>query len=315
MNPVFEQGFPLVVRFNGDNRDTFIAWYKENEAKLTDLLHEKGAILFKGIDLSDLDDFEHVMSFISDKFVNYVDGFSPRTKLAKNIYTSTEYDADFYITLHNELSFSNRWPSRLFFFCVTPAQHGGETPIADGREILRKMRPELLETFTQKGVTYIRNLHNGGGVGPSWQQTYETESQNEVENFCKEGNVDFEWKEDGGLKIIQRKDALLKHPVSGEEVWFNQVDQFHPCHLRPEIYETLMELYDNQEEELPMYGCFGDDSRIEKEMIHEVRSIVDETAVPVAWQKGDLLMLDNVLVAHGRMPYKGDRKILVSMSV
>ncbi|WP_179415848.1 TauD/TfdA family dioxygenase [Mucilaginibacter sp. E4BP6] len=313
--PVIHDGFPLIVEFSNEPKENFIKWYQENKPQMDSALLESGAILFRGLDLNNLGDFEFVMSSISQKFVNYIDGFSPRTKLTKNIYTSTEYDADFYITLHNELSFSNKWPAHIFFFCVTPAPHGGETVIVDGREILKKMRPELLSEFKEKGVTYIRNLHDGGGPGPSWQQTYETESRETVENFCKNGNIEFEWKDDQGLKIIHKKESLLAHPVTGEKVWFNQVDQFHPCHFKTEIYETLMELYDNDEESLPMYGSFGDGSRIENEKIDEVRRTIDELSYPVAWQKGDLLLLDNVLVAHGRMPYKGDRKILVSMSI
>src|SRR5579871_6334391 len=110
LNPIIEEGFPLVFKFSNESRDEFVEWYKESETELASLLLKHGAILFKGLDLGSLGDFEFVMGSITDKFVNYVDGFSPRTKLSKNIYTSTEYDSDFYITLHNELSFSNRWP-------------------------------------------------------------------------------------------------------------------------------------------------------------------------------------------------------------
>jgi alpha-ketoglutarate-dependent taurine dioxygenase len=314
IEPVIQPGFPLAFEFRHEAREEFVSWYKEHEQDIDAQLQKHGALLFRNVDLRDIHDFEHVVSSIASKFVSYVDGFSPRTKLSNNVYTSTEYDADFYITLHNELSFSSRWPSKLFFFCVTPALEGGETPLADGRSILDNMRPEVLDMFEKKGVAYIRNLHGGSGVGPSWQQTYETESKEDVEKFCQNGDVAFEWQEDGTFRITQKKDALLAHPVTGEKVWFNQVDQFHPCHLKKEIFETLMELY-NDEESLPMYGCFGDGTRIPEEIIHEVRKTVDDTSVPVKWQKGDLLMVDNVLVAHGRMPYKGDRKILVSMSV
>jgi alpha-ketoglutarate-dependent taurine dioxygenase len=39
-----------------------------------------------------------------------------------------------------------------------------------------------------------------------------------------------------------------------------------------------------------------------------------EAAVCFAWQKGDLLMVDNMLVAHGRAPFTGPRRILVAMA-
>ena len=308
------QKLPYVIERVGQSKQHFIDEYRNNEEFYNTLLLEKGALLFKGLDISSLAEFEFVISSISSRFMSYVDGFSPRKKLSENVYTSTEYDADFHITLHNELSYSNIWPSKLFFFCLTPAQWGGETPIADGHEVLDLIPPDLLEEFERKGVKYVRNLHGGNGVGPSWQQTYETQSREFVEQFCASNHIEFIWKSDGGLRLIQKKPAVILHPQTGKRVWFNQVDQFHPCHFNKDIYETLMTLYNHDEMSLPMYGCFGDDSPIADDKIHTIRRIMDQSACPVAWEKGDLLLVDNVAVSHGRMPYKGFRKILVSMS-
>jgi alpha-ketoglutarate-dependent taurine dioxygenase len=36
--------------------------------------------------------------------------------------------------------------------------------------------------------------------------------------------------------------------------------------------------------------------------------------MPHAWEAGDLLMLDNLLAAHGRRPFSGERRIAVAMS-
>jgi len=314
VEPVMTNNFPLILEFSGQDNNEFLTWYRNNKVDIEGHLQTKGAILFRGLAMASLEDFDYVTGAIKDRFVNYIDGFSPRTKLSKNTYTSTEYDADFIITLHNELSFSNKWPAYLFFFCLQPAESGGETVIVDGREIIKKMRPELLQEFNEKGVNYIRNLHNGQGLGPSWQETYETESREIVEEFCRKGNIHFEWKDDGGLKIIYKKDAFLNHPITGEQVWFNQVDQFHPCHLQKDIYEMLMELHSHDEPSLPMYGSFGDNSRIDEQKVHEVQKTINDLSSLVRWKKGDLLLLDNVLIAHGRMPFAGERKIIVAMS-
>jgi len=45
-----------------------------------------------------------------------------------------------------------------------------------------------------------------------------------------------------------------------------------------------------------------------------VREAYRKATVLFSWQPGDLLLLDNMQVAHGRTPYTGNRKILVAMA-
>jgi len=305
--------FPLVIDFSTITIADFITWFKSNKEDIDKKLLEKGAVLFRGIDIDSLDKFEAIVDSIPNKFLNYVDGNSPRTKLSSKVYTSTEYDSNYSITLHNELSYSNSWPNQLFFCCIIPALSGGETPIADSRKILKAMEMKIVEDIKTKGIKYIRNLHGGNGFGPSWQDTFETKEKVVVENFCKDNSSEYIWDNDNGLRIIQRSAGIISHPVTQEEVWFNQIDQFHPSHLNPEIYETLMFLYKNNESALPMNVTFGDDSPISSDMVKSIRNTIDQLAISSPWQKGDLLFVDNVLVCHGRNPYKGDRKVLVSM--
>lgn len=310
-----EKSLPFKIELEGISRvEDFIAYYKSNENELNQTLLEAGAILFRNTGIDSVETFSQAVDEMAEEFVSYKDGFSPRTKLTSNVYTSTEYDADFFITLHNELSFSSSWPSKLIFCCTIPASTGGETPIADCRKVLSSLDPALAEEFERKGVKYVRNLHGGGGVGPSWQETYETNDQGQVEEFCKHSDIQYEWKDDGGLKIIQYRPAVVSHPITQEKVWFNQVDQFHPSQFEKEIYETLMMMSDGNEQELPMFGSFGDDSSIPVEAMEAVRNTVNEVSVANPWQKSDLVLVDNVLVSHGRNPYQGDRKVLVAMT-
>lgn len=309
------QTLPILTTFAPSTPiSEFIEWYNANYDSIQQQLLETGAIVFRGVDIDSVEKFENVFTQLSKNFLNYVDGNSPRTKLSSKVYTSTEYDINFSITLHNELSYSATYPSKIFFCCTLPAASGGETPIADCRKIYEKMNADLIEQIKTKRITYVRNLHGGQGFGPSWQDTFETQEKSTVEKYCKDSLIEFTWKKDGGLKLSQTRDGVIQHPVTKEWVWFNQMDQFHPSHLNPEIYETLMLIYNNNEEELPTYVKFGDNSKVTSDMIQEIRKTVDGLAVSTPWEKGDLLMADNILVCHGRKPYKGDRKVLVSMA-
>ena len=203
------------------------------------LFMQHGAIKFRGVPIDSIKTFQHIVYAISDRFLPYVDGNSPRTKLSGNVYTSTEYDASQQITMHNELSYSAKWPNKLFFSCLTPAETGGETLLADSQAILQQMNPEIVAEIEEKGIIYVRNLNGGSGIGPSWQLTFETESKEQVEAFCEASQIDFEWNGDNHLRLYQPSEGIIRHRKTGEKVWFNQIDQFHPIHLGEEMYETM----------------------------------------------------------------------------
>ena len=316
MKPVvsIQENNQALIQFESISLEEFNSWVEDKTDELNGLLYKHGSILFRGLPISGVVDFEYAISLLSGELKSYVDGNSPRTKLTGKTYTSTEYDQDHHITLHNELSYSSSWPEKLFFCCIEPAEIGGETPLADCRKVLQEMDKSFVDEVEAKGLVYIRNLHSGNGNGPSWHETYETNNKTDVENYLNESNTEFQWNKDDSLRIVQRRSGLEVHPKTNEKVWFNQIDQFHPVHLSSEIYETLLMLNGGNEEELPMYVTYGDGSKISPERVKQIESTVHKVSVSNKWEKGDLLMIDNVLVSHGRNPFKGKRKIIVSMS-
>jgi alpha-ketoglutarate-dependent taurine dioxygenase len=312
-----QHNLPFVITNQGDVPDlapeAYLAWYQECQGLIQEKLLVHGAVLFRGFGITSPTAFWHVAKGLSPRPFDYVDGNSPRRKIASGVYTSTEYPPDYMISLHNELSYSPVYPSRLLFGCIIPAEHGGETPLVDSRTLLQALSPELIERFRSKGVKYIRNLHGGRGVGPSWQETFETEERQAVEAFASAKGIKIQWKADGGCRVEQVRPATAIHPRTGQEVWFNQADQFHPSTLPRPVYESIAALYGTQEEELPQTACFGDGTPIELDMLESIRQATAAHMVLFPWQSGDLVLIDNMLLAHGRMPFKGPRRILVSM--
>ena len=68
-------------------------------------------------------------------------------------------------------------------------------------------------------------------------------------------------------------------------------------------------------EDLSMHTFYGDGSEIPEEDIEHVRDLIWKNLQVNAWQKGDVLAIDNASVSHGRLPYKNeDREILVCWS-
>lgn len=292
--------------------DGLLLWFNDNMACFDANLLKYGAVLLRGFDINTPSAFRSLAREVGGSFLDYTDGNSPRKKLGQGVYTSTEYPSKYFISLHNELSYAHKWPTRLFFCCMVAPAKGGETAIADSRLILKALNPSIVEEFSRKKVRYFRNLHSGIGIGPSWQQTFETTDKAVVEKYLLEGSIDFKWKEDGALRLSQIRDAIATHPKTGESVWFNQADQFHPSTHPKEISESMMKLY-SKADDLPQNVRFGDDSPISALMLDEIRRTTMSCAALFRWREGDVLIIDNMLVCHGRMPFEGPRKILVSM--
>nr|XP_061809059.1 dapdiamide synthesis protein DdaC-like [Nerophis lumbriciformis] len=291
-----------------------ISWWQRNSSWVDEKLHFHGALRFRGFGIDSQPILAEVTSSVNQALLDYVDGNSPRTKVGSGVYTSTEYPPEFFISMHNELSYAKEWPARLHFCCVTPAPEGGETPLCDHRALLRNLEEPVVEEFRSKGVTYIRNLHGGQGFGPSWQDTFETQDRADIERYAADSEAKIEWKEDRSVRLAATRPATHVHPVTGEEVWFNQADQFHPTTHPKAVYESMNLLYKGRGSDMPQYVTFGDGSEIPVETLEHIRETTKDLLVISPWEQGDLVVVDNVLVSHGRMPFKGERRVLVSMA-
>jgi len=304
---------PFLMELGNMTPNEFVSYYTTNRMQITSELHVHGAIKFDGIHIDSSETFQRIVDSISDKFMGYVDGTSPRTQLTDHVYTSTEYNKSLKITMHNELSYSAKWPGKLYFSCLLPSETGGETLLADSRKILGAMDPSIVSEIESRGIVYIRNLHGGDGVGMSWQQAFETIDKRKMESICDAYNIEYKWKENDAVQLRQKSKGIITHPVTGERVWFNQIDQFHPHQLGKEVYEALMAMYDSNDE-LPTYVSFADGEEISREIVVDILATIDKLTVYPAWKKNQLLMVDNVLASHGRNWYTGDRKVVVAMT-
>jgi alpha-ketoglutarate-dependent taurine dioxygenase len=83
--------------------------------------------------------------------------------------------------------------------------------------------------------------------------------------------------------------------------------------LPPELQRILTSAFEAKD--LPNNTYYGDGSAIEPAVLDELRAAYEQEQVTHTWQSGDLLMLDNMLVAHGRTPFSGPRNVVVGMAV
>lgn len=285
-------------------------WIRHNDSLLRNKLREVGAILFRDFLNPDVLEFQHVLHAFHPEFRAYIGGLAPRHRVIDQIYTSTEYPASETITLHNELAFTSHPPRQLFFFCETPANNGGETPIIDNRLFLKQMSGQVRDAFIERGILYTCRMHGGNGFGKSWQDSFATTKEG-IEEQLDETGVEYRWDSENALCIRRTTPAVRRHPDTNELTWFNNASLFH-LSGRGETGNMLLGMLG--ESKLPTHAYFENGEPIPDSLMNDIRALAWRNAQFLAWQPGDLLILDNFLVAHGRNSYSGDRRILVAMA-
>ncbi|HWS86564.1 MAG TPA: TauD/TfdA family dioxygenase [Pyrinomonadaceae bacterium] len=302
------QALPLLVepRFDGVS---LAEWAGRERALIERHLRESGGILFRGFGIDSPAALEAILAAVELPRMHYMEGATPRTELGAQVYTSTEYPPEHSIALHNELNYVMTWPMRVLFCCGVPSETQGETPIADVRKVWRRLSEPVRRAFAERGWMLVRNF--GDGLSLKWETTFRTSERAEVEEYCRRSHISYEWKGEGRLRTRQVRPAVRRHPHTGEEVWFNHVAFWHVSSLEPSVREAFLREF--AVEDLPYNTYYGDGGVIEDEVVEEIRQAYDAETVAFRWERGDLLLLDNMLVAHGRRPYTGARKVYVAM--
>jgi alpha-ketoglutarate-dependent taurine dioxygenase len=285
-------------------------WLSRNSAGVRRRLDDSGALLFRGFGVHDAAQLELCATALSGELLEYRENTSPRTAVRGRVATSTDFPADQEIALHNEQSYSAIFPLYLFFSCTRPAENGGETPLADCRRVSVRLDPDLRREFRDRGWCYAANFLPH--FGRSWRSIYQVETALDLEAYLRRVGIDWEWTERGHLRTRLRRDTEYLHPRTGERVWFNHLLFWHASNLDPALRALLEAEYGS--DGLPHDARFGDGAPIPMAIIDAVREAYRAETRTFQWQPGDLVIIDNVLVAHGRRPYTGPRKILFAMA-
>jgi alpha-ketoglutarate-dependent taurine dioxygenase len=289
-----------------------VSWGTARREEIEATLLRHGAILFRGFDVKGVPDFDACVQAISGGAVNYMFRASPRTQVDSrfNVYTSTDYPANERIFPHNEHSYSPVFPLQLYFYCEVPSATGGETPLGNTRAVLRRIRPDVRERFVSRGIMYVRNY--GDGMGLPWQTVFQTNDRLEVERYCAEVGILPEWKPGDRLRTRQVGPAVVKHPLTREDVWFNHATFFNALTLPESARDKLLAEF--SEQDLPQNTFYGDGSPIEPDVVRHLQDVYREVMVEFPWQAGDVVLLDNMLTLHARNSFTGARRVLTAMA-
>lgn len=336
--------FPLIIQPEGSSSKAALAQFlSANEQQVQNQLLQHGAILFRGFDLPTPKDFEEIALLIDHRLRDDYYGTSPRNivKNTKYIYTASELPGYYPIPQHCEMSYVEQPPINIFFYCHIQPQYGGETPLCDFRKVYAQIDTKIRHEFDTKGVITVRNysgLSNASRFNlfelKKWNEIFHTTDKTEVERQCREQHIEFEWTGNEQLRLLHRTPAAKAHPVTGEKVWFNHLQVFHPYSAKVEynfihqrqqrtktfFWKNLIALMVavKQKAKTPieqsMNVLFGDGSPVPNEYVQHIQEVIWQNMVIIPWQHRDVIAIDNFSTAHGRLPYEGEREILACWS-
>ena len=276
---------------------------------VSDLINAHGFVVFRGYDVqSDQDFHRFVESFELENF-KYADSFSNavRHNRTDRVFTANEAPPNVEIFLHHEMAQTLTFPGALFFFCEKAAESGGATPICRSDLTLKTLEtqnPTFVAKLRSVGVKYRNSMpseaNHESGQGRSWKDTLTVNSAHEAEEKLVALGYQFNWLEDGGLSVQTPALAAVDHFGRGKDVFFNQI-------VAAAAGWTVAA--DDKEPRL----CFGDDSPIEHADLAGTIKAAYQHTVDLKWQTGDVALLDNLKVMHGRRPFEGSRSVLASL--
>ncbi len=290
-------------------RPNAATWFAQNQELVSSRLSEKGAVLIRGTAFDGIPDFDDFISAVGEK-LSYEYRSTPRSELKGRVYSSTNYPASEWIPLHNENAYSVAYPKKVIFGCQQAPETGGATTLADSHRIFALLPEHIREKFQRCGVKYVRNM--GMGFDLHWHEVFQTQDKEKVAKICADMGIDYAWNGEV-LRTEQTLPATKVHPVSKLDIWFNQAHLFHYSSIPQDIAEELISAFG--EEALPRNAYYGDGSKLDSEVLAVINQTYEKCLKAFPWQKGDLLVVDNLRVAHGRQPFTGDRTILTGMTL
>ena len=284
-------------------------WAAENRNTLRTIITTHGAVLVRGLGLRDAAGTGMVFRSLGTP-MNDREAFSPRRSLAEGVLSATRWPHHQRMYMHHELSYSLECPGLVLFACLIAPTTGGATLVADAPSVLAMLPAELVERFERVGWLLARNYNEEIGAGVA--EVFGTADGRRIESYCRANAIEFEWRDDGGLRTRQRRPAVIAHPRDGQRCWFNQVAFLSRWTLDPEVREFLVSTYGD--DGLPFDTRFGDGEPIDEPVVNAIHQAYEACAVREPWQAGDLLLVDNIRTAHGREPFEGPREVLVGLA-
>ena len=282
----------------------------DNRMRVRHLAAEHGGVILRGFGFGNSADAAVVLTALGGQLMTEREALASRTRVVSGVYSSATWPATQPMCQHHELSYALPAPGLLMMACVTPAAEGGVTGLADSADVLEVLPPDVVARFERQGWLLTRAYSDE--IGASWEAAFGTQDKSAVERYCSQHAIEASWQPDGTLRTRQRRRAVVTHPGSGRRCWFNQIAFLSQWTLDTDVREFLVEEFGV--DGLPFNTWYGDGSPIEEDVVATVNEVYEALTRREPWQAGDVMVVDNVRMAHSREPYSGHREVAVAFA-
>lgn len=288
---------------------------------LDSLILQHGGVVLRNTGLSGPADFDAFIGAFPAYERGYVGGAGPRSLVTGQVWEATKVDQRYKITVHQEMAYMADFPPRIAFYCARAAESGGETIVARMSEFMKRIPSELMHELAAHGVRSVRNYaraHEADGKSTvqhidekSWDEVFGTDDRGAVEAICAERNIECIWNDDGTLTLVEYMSAFTKHPILDKEFYRNIV---HINFAQTELGSANVEHQERVARQKMRTGLsLGSGEELSAEQFGVMERALDEVTLAWDWRAGDVMVLDNLQMGHGRNPFEGERETFVAL--
>ncbi len=285
-------------------------WVAMHRDRLRRLVAEHGSLLVRGLGLRDAAQVSAAFRQLANGLMIDREAFASRQTYSEGVYSSSKWPPNQPMCMHHELSYRLEFPSLMLFACLSAPTEGGATGVADSAAVLNALPPELVARFEREGWLLTRSFSEE--IGATFEEAFGTDDRAAIENYCRANAIEFQWQPDGSLRTRQRRGAVLRHAVTGQRCWFNQIAFLNEWTLDSEVREYLVDVYGA--DGLPFNTRFGNGEPIGPDVVALLNRVYEASTAREPWQAGDLMLVDNIRTAHSREAFAGPREVLVGMA-
>eukprot|EP00111_Clytia_hemisphaerica_P005095 TCONS_00014672-protein len=327
-----------IVRGNGKEITSYI---RDNKSEIIDAFETPGALLLREFDTNqiEIDEVARLIGYTPAH--TYIPGIAPRKAAIEGnpfVFTSTEAPPHLPILPHTEMTYWPDPPHLILFQCKfldssCPQVNANETVLFDMKLAAAELNENLLEKLANGCIMERKypgkfnpnwDIEDSIAGGSCWQKAFATENIADVESICKLNNVEFEW-----ISTVSKEPPTLVTRYNSS--WYvNQRLVLQTPLLGKAVYQDMIKRFPQRFDNQKMHGTVEGGSVAPKvDLLHpnipgkpfleesEIVALMEalwKHVVFIEWEKGDVVLIDNMNMAHGRMNCAGKRRIVASMA-